>query len=59
MVTGAVAIAATLLLMWKYNHENKRRDRLAAERGDGASHVQDSEFMDLTDRENVEFRYAL
>lgn len=55
MVTGAVAIAATMMLLWKYRHENQRRDGLDADR----EHVVDSEFMDLTDRQNAEFRYAL
>lgn len=60
MATGALAIAATLLLIWKYNHENKRRDKLAIGVGEGeVHHVRDSEFMDLTDRQNLEFRYCL
>ncbi|KAJ9156839.1 Major facilitator superfamily transporter [Coniochaeta hoffmannii] len=56
MATGAVSIASTLLLLWKYGHENKKRDR--SDLGNG-EHVVDSEFMDLTDRQNLEFRYAL
>jgi uncharacterized membrane protein YoaK (UPF0700 family) len=56
MATGAVAIAATVLLLWKYTHENKRRDSSDKGRGE---HIVDSEFMDLTDRQNPEFRYAL
>lgn len=62
MATGAVAIVATCLLWWKYDHENKRRDRMdreAAERGEEKVHVVDSEFMDLTDKQNPEFRYML
>lgn len=56
MATGAVAIFATLLLMWKYAHENRRRTT----RAEGAeSQIEDSEWMDLTDRQNKEFRYAM
>ena len=59
MATGAFAIAATFLLMWKYNYENKRRDKIAIETPEGGQHVEDSEFMDFTDRQNLEFRYCL
>jgi len=46
-----------LVLRFAYVWENKRRDRLAAQ---GAiPHIQDAEFMDLTDKQNMEFRYAL
>ncbi|KAK5125971.1 hypothetical protein LTR85_011326 [Meristemomyces frigidus] len=58
MVTLAVAVATTLVLRYLYVWENKKRDRLALELG-GQGHVEDIEFMDLTDRENPEFRYAL
>lgn len=40
----------TLLLMTYYSWENKRRDKLTVE------HQENSEFLDLTDRENLEFR---
>lgn len=56
MATGAVAIAATLLLLWEFRHENRKRD--AMDTGD-REHIVDSEFMDLTDRQNREFRYAM
>ena len=59
MATGALAIAATFLLMWRYNHENKRRDKIPIEGREGRQHVQDNEFMDLTDIQNLEFRYCL
>ncbi|ODV95614.1 hypothetical protein PACTADRAFT_76070 [Pachysolen tannophilus NRRL Y-2460] len=40
--------------------ENKKRDKLQAENPDiGISHIQNSEFADLTDKENVNFRYEL
>lgn len=49
----AVAILATCVLIAYYIWENKRRDRLHA----GVGHKENSEFFDLTDRENKEFRY--
>lgn len=55
MATGLVAIAAALLLWWKYRHENAKRDR----EDDVWEHILDSEFMDLTYRQNREFRYAV
>jgi len=38
MATGAVAIVATCVLWWKYDFENKRRDRLVSE-GVAGEHV--------------------
>lgn len=55
IATGAICVVVTLALMFKYMHENKRRDRL----GLGREHMKDNEFMDLTDRQNPEFRYSL
>jgi MFS family permease len=57
MATGAVAIFATGALWLMYTWENKKRDRKTTV--EGARHVKDSEFMDLTDKQNPEFRYAL
>lgn len=60
MATGAVAIAAVVLYLGKVRHENRRRDRLAVEGAEGtAQYVEDFEFMDLTDRQNMKFRYAM
>lgn len=42
----------TALLMGYYAWENKRRDKLTVE------HLENSEFLDLTDRENLEFRVS-
>jgi hypothetical protein len=36
-----------------YIWENRRRERLGGER------VKDEEFLDLTDKENIHFRYRL
>ena len=47
------AIATTAGLLCYYMWQNKRRDRAMA----GIAHEQDIEFADLTDRENLEFRY--
>jgi MFS family permease len=54
IVTCAFAGFLTLVLRAYYVWENKRRDRLA----DGA-HVANEEFLDLTDKENKNFRYKL
>jgi F0F1-type ATP synthase membrane subunit a len=54
IVTCGVAMALAALLRFYYVWENKRRDRMV----DG-SHEKDVEFMDRTDRENIEFRYRL
>ena len=43
-----------------YMHENRRRDRRAADLGDGSSDLPSNyEFLDLTDKENPNFRYVL
>jgi len=47
-------IAGSLRLY--YIRENKRRDRLQAERGEVAD---EGDFEDLTDVQNLSFRYAL
>lgn len=52
VVTSAVAVILTAVLMAYYSWENKRRDRL--EQG----HKENIEFLDLTDRENKEFRVS-
>ncbi|KAI1626348.1 major facilitator superfamily domain-containing protein [Exophiala viscosa] len=57
MACLSLGVVGALLLRFAYVWENKRRDRLA---GQGAiPHIQDAEFMDLTDKQNMEFRYAL
>ncbi|QLQ79903.1 hypothetical protein HG537_0C05510 [Torulaspora globosa] len=50
-----VILSALFFINWK---ENKRRDRIAAERGADGVAV-DTEFADLTDFENPNFRYTL
>lgn len=45
-------------LRYYYVYENKRRDRLQAEMGEGAENDQ-GDFSDRTDVENLSFRYAL
>lgn len=54
VVTTAFAATATGVLMLYYKRENSRRDRAYA----GAEHTENSEFMDLTDRQNHEFRVS-
>ncbi|RFU34509.1 hypothetical protein B7463_g1801, partial [Scytalidium lignicola] len=53
MACLALAIVAAIILRYWYVWENKRRDRRAA--AEGYVHVQDIEFMDLTDKQNPEF----
>lgn len=55
VVVSAVAAALTVVLRFMYQMENRRRDR----RGVGLEHRENQEFMDMTDRENGEFRYQL
>jgi hypothetical protein len=52
VVTSAVAVVMTAVLMAYYSWENKRRDGLAQ------GHKENIEFLDLTDRENKEFRVS-
>lgn len=54
VVTTAFACCMTALLMAYYTYENKRRDGLMS----GVEHQENSEFLDLTDKENLEFRVS-
>jgi hypothetical protein len=54
VVATCFAAIATRVLMFYYKWENSRRDRLYA----GAEHTENSEFFDLIDRENHEFRVS-
>ncbi|KAI0480890.1 allantoate permease [Xylariaceae sp. FL0804] len=56
VASTGVAVLATAALMAYYRAANRSRDRRW---GAGREHRLDSEFMDLTDRENAEFRYQL
>lgn len=65
VVTLAVAIALVLVLRVGYAWENRRRDRLYAAGGEGGGggvvgveRRENQEFLDLTDRENLEFRVS-
>lgn len=55
MVTGCIAIFLAGILWFVIKRENSKRDANAH----AIEHIQDSEFMDLTDRQNKEFRYVL
>nr|POF07663.1 thiamine pathway transporter thi73 [Quercus suber] len=57
IATCVVAVMLTVCLQLYYLWENKRRDKLASLRT--VAHIKDVEFADLTDRENLEFRYRL
>lgn len=52
VVTSAFACCMTAVLMTYYAYENRRRDKLIS----GVVHQENSEFLDLTDKENLEFR---
>ncbi|OJD39878.1 allantoate permease [Diplodia corticola] len=53
IVADVFSILVIILLRVYYLRENKRRHRLAVR------HRENVEFLDLTDRENLEFRYSL
>lgn len=55
MVIGCIAILLAGVLWVVTRRENRKRDASAHT----IAHIQDSEFMDLTDRQNKEFRYML
>lgn len=52
------AVSALIIFVIRCIHvaENKRRDRLRQELGDAYHHVENQEFLDLTDKENLDFR---
>ncbi|KAL1962098.1 hypothetical protein VTN77DRAFT_565 [Rasamsonia byssochlamydoides] len=54
VATTSVAIVFSLALLLYYRFENRRRDRDWG----CAVHQENSEFLDLTDRQNREFRYT-
>lgn len=59
VATYAVSLVLLGLLYVSYWVENKRRDKLAAERGEDEIFMENQEFADLTDFENPHFRYQL
>lgn len=54
VVTLAVAIILTATLVGLYKKENRRRDRAGVQ-----ELPQDYEFLDLTDKQNQNFRYLV
>lgn len=58
MVCFAVTIPMGFSLRYYYVYENKRRDRLQAEMGEGVE-TDKGDFSDRSDVENLSFRYAL
>lgn len=58
-----VCLAVSLILIawvyYDYWSENRRRDKLQAEGKLQIPHFENYEFADLTDKENVLFRYTL
>ncbi|ATY58387.1 allantoin permease [Cordyceps militaris] len=55
VITNAFSALCMFALIMYYKRENRRRDRVYG----GLEHVENSEFFNLTDRENMEFRYSL
>jgi ACS family allantoate permease-like MFS transporter len=47
------------VIRWLAVRENRRRDREREEKGEGYVVEKNHEFLDLTDRENLEFRYSV
>ncbi|KAJ5120463.1 MFS general substrate transporter [Penicillium bovifimosum] len=52
VAVDSATIVLTTILLFYYKWENKRRDQRPQE------HVENVEFLDLTDRQNKEFRYS-
>ena len=59
VVCYAVSVVLNSWLYYNYWAENKRRDQLLAEGQIDVPHIDNIEFADLTDKENVNFRYKL
>ncbi|KAI9730684.1 MAG: hypothetical protein M1834_005652 [Cirrosporium novae-zelandiae] len=55
VATCAIAIVFTIILRFVLAAENKRRDQKHM----GDQHKENQEFLDMTDKENPEFRYRL
>lgn len=56
IVSHFIEIALVLMLRMALALENQRRDRVQGDEGEGR-HVDDTAFSDLTDKENLNFRY--
>lgn len=52
-----LALLLLLALYWLNTSENKKRDR--EEESGHIEHLSDAAFMDLTDKENKQFRYVV
>ncbi|SCV02700.1 LAMI_0H02102g1_1 [Lachancea mirantina] len=60
MLVCYAGCVVTLSALYVLNiYENKKRDRIQAERGPSDTIIENLEFADLTDKENPNFRYAL
>ncbi|KAL1977290.1 hypothetical protein VTN31DRAFT_149 [Thermomyces dupontii] len=57
VVCFGVCLADLALIWWWYRRENRRKARIRAQ--PGYVKLENQEFLDLTDRENHEFEYAL
>ena len=59
VVCYAVSVILIAWLYYNYWSENRRRDKLLAEGALEIPDIENIEFADLTDKENVKFRYQL
>lgn len=59
VVCYAASVVLNLWLYYNYWSSNRKRDALAAEGKLEIPHIKNIEFADLTDKENVTFRYQL
>ena len=59
VVCEAFSLIMMVWVYFNYWNENRRRDKLQSEGKLEIPHIENYEFADLTDRENVRFRYTL
>ncbi|ODQ47898.1 hypothetical protein PICMEDRAFT_71913 [Pichia membranifaciens NRRL Y-2026] len=59
VVCYSISVIVIAWLYYNYWSENRRRDRLLAEGALEIPDIENIEFADLTDKENVKFRYKL
>lgn len=52
-------ICQLLAMRWLYVFRNNKKEKYMRESGSGYVHLENQEFLDLTDIENPEFRYVL
>ncbi|RPB05393.1 MFS general substrate transporter [Choiromyces venosus 120613-1] len=58
LIAWCISAAILIALRFYYTRSNAARDKKMRVLGDCYQHQENQEFMDLTDRENLEFRYT-